>query len=320
MYSREVQFIMDRFTARKKYMFGGVAVVAALNCLFQAAKYMYIYFVVFSPSHLMAGPVRTCNGECSGSSQIPKILHHTWKDGDVPERWRYTYNSCLEKHSDWKQMFWTDDEIQKFLEREYPWFMPTYHSYPYPIQRVDAMRYFLLYHFGGVYIDLDVGCNTSTDALLQGTEGYNVVLLEAVPTGVTNWFMASVPGHPLYKDAIEKLPHTNNWYGLPHATVMFSAGPMLLTRAASSNPQKEDVLVISLKQMYERHFWRTTGGSWHQRDEVMFKIIDDALIKMGNTAFRVVVMIILFLPIVAGGFYKLGNFGYHKKCKIYHSC
>ena len=33
--------------------------------------------------------------------------------------------------------------------------METFDGYPYPIQRADAIRYFVLHHFGGIYIDLD---------------------------------------------------------------------------------------------------------------------------------------------------------------------
>lgn len=37
----------------------------------------------------------------------------------------------------------------------YPWFIETWDSYIYPIERADAIRYFALVHFGGIYIDLD---------------------------------------------------------------------------------------------------------------------------------------------------------------------
>jgi len=37
----------------------------------------------------------------------------------------------------------------------YPWFLETFDGYVYPIQRADAIRYFVLYYFGGIYIDLD---------------------------------------------------------------------------------------------------------------------------------------------------------------------
>lgn len=38
---------------------------------------------------------------------------------------------------------------------EYPWFLETFDTYRFPIQRADAIRYFILAHYGGVYIDLD---------------------------------------------------------------------------------------------------------------------------------------------------------------------
>jgi len=37
----------------------------------------------------------------------------------------------------------------------YPWFLETWDSYPFPIERADAIRYFALVHYGGIYIDLD---------------------------------------------------------------------------------------------------------------------------------------------------------------------
>jgi mannosyltransferase OCH1-like enzyme len=33
--------------------------------------------------------------------------------------------------------------------------MDTFNNYPEPIQRADAIRYFVLAYFGGIYIDLD---------------------------------------------------------------------------------------------------------------------------------------------------------------------
>ena len=43
-----------------------------------------------------------------------------------------------------------------FIAKEYNWFLETYDAYPYPIQRADALRYFVVYHYGGIYADLDL--------------------------------------------------------------------------------------------------------------------------------------------------------------------
>ncbi len=50
---------------------------------------------------------------------------------------------------------WNSTSSRAFLESEYPWFLPTYDGYDFPIQRVDTMKYFLLRHYGGVYLDMD---------------------------------------------------------------------------------------------------------------------------------------------------------------------
>jgi mannosyltransferase OCH1-like enzyme len=42
-----------------------------------------------------------------------------------------------------------------FIATHYPWFLDTFNGYKYPIQRADSIRYFALYHYGGIYIDLD---------------------------------------------------------------------------------------------------------------------------------------------------------------------
>lgn len=53
---------------------------------------------------------------------------------------------------------WTEKESREFIEREYPWFLNTYDGYRYPVQRVDTVRYFLMQHYGGIYMDLDNVC------------------------------------------------------------------------------------------------------------------------------------------------------------------
>ena len=54
---------------------------------------------------------------------------------------------------------WTNDTTRELLTNEYPWFLRTYDNYKYPIQRADSIRYFILAHYGGIYVDLDNVCN-----------------------------------------------------------------------------------------------------------------------------------------------------------------
>lgn len=42
-----------------------------------------------------------------------------------------------------------------FLQAEFPWFLNTYDNFRFPIQKEHTVRYFILRHYGGIYIDLD---------------------------------------------------------------------------------------------------------------------------------------------------------------------
>ncbi len=53
------------------------------------------------------------------------------------------------------EKLWTDASSREFIAAEYPWFLDTFDGYDHNIQRADAIRYFVLAHFGGIYIDLD---------------------------------------------------------------------------------------------------------------------------------------------------------------------
>ena len=105
--------------------------------------------------------------------------------------------SCLRWHPEpeWEYKLWTDADADAFIEREYPEFLDTFRNYPYPIQRADAIRYFVLDHYGGVYIDLDDGCNRPLEPLLS----YPAFVRKTVPTGVSNDVMGSVPHHPFFQ-------------------------------------------------------------------------------------------------------------------------
>jgi mannosyltransferase OCH1-like enzyme len=88
---------------------------------------------------------------------IPKIIHQQWKDERIPPKfmkWRQKWLS-LYPEPDYKHMLWTDITGRQLIENHYPWFLTTYDNYEHNINRADAVRYFILYHYGGIYADLD---------------------------------------------------------------------------------------------------------------------------------------------------------------------
>lgn len=160
---------------------------------------------------------------------IPKIIHKTWTNfTNIPQIWYEPYQSCQQiyrRRADYTMFEWTDESGRVFLSKEYPWILSTYDSYPYTIQRIDALRYFLVYHYGGCYLDMDIGCRHPIDPLLYE----QLVLPKTFPLGWSNDVMCSAPRHPFMRQVIEALPRWNHWYGTNCPTVMLSTGPLYLS-------------------------------------------------------------------------------------------
>lgn len=193
------------------------AIIVLCNLLYAVGSIPYCAIVIpHSKQNFMPGKswdaTRNVNQVADGNSSawpVPKIIHQTWKDLNVPKRWQQAYQSCKSLHRDYKHMFWTDESARQFLAEHYPDALANYDSYPYNIQRVDAIRYYLLYHYGGIYFDLDVGCEQRLDPLRQ----YPLLLPTTDPVGFSNDVMVAAPKQPLMKAVIESLAKFNRNYG-----------------------------------------------------------------------------------------------------------
>lgn len=211
--------------------------------------------------------------------KIPRVIHQLWKDENIPERWSNTVNSCRRQHPDengWQFILWTDEKIMSFMNENYSWFMPVFHSYPYNIQKFDAARYFILYHYGGVYMDLDIGCKKPMDPLLSKA---TFILPSTEPIGYSNDWFAATPKHPFLYQAIHNLSKFNHRYFTKYPTVFLSAGPLFLSYQFCKyllTPHEPVRVLPALLYGNEPNsfFSHVTGDSWHGTDAKVFIWID----------------------------------------------
>jgi len=160
-------------------------------------------------------------------SKIPKIIHQIFFQGEaaVPEKYRRYHQTVLQHHPNWDHQFWDEARARKFMESNYSWFLPIFDAYPHDIQRRDAIRYFILYHYGGFYIDMDIECLKPIDNLLADFE---LVLSKLV--GFSNAIMGSIPRHPLWLKVFDELEKRKD--NLDNKTMPFyvgySTGPIML--------------------------------------------------------------------------------------------
>ena len=176
-------------------------------------------------------------------------------------------------------MLWTDASSREFIAEHYPWFLDTFDNYKYTIQRADVIRYFVLHYYGGIYLDLDIGCLRPLDPLLV----HPVILPKTIPVGISNDLMFAQQGHPFLAQTIHNLVTFDHDWLLNYPTVMFSTGPMFLSAQyslyTSSHPvspgEPGDIRILP-KSLYGKNakegeaphsfFCHFYGSSWHADD------------------------------------------------------
>ena len=143
---------------------------------------------------------------------IPHIIHQTSKDELIKLTYKDYIKSFINHNPDWKYYFWTDDSARKLIQEKHPDLLPVWDSYADPVNKADALRYVVLYEFGGVYADLDFECLrplsriTKKYACIVSPEPFEMSVL----TYDRHYFMSNAimmcrPKHPFYKLMIKNL-------------------------------------------------------------------------------------------------------------------
>jgi mannosyltransferase OCH1-like enzyme len=156
------------------------------------------------------------------STDIPHIIHQTWKDANIPPQFGKFVQGWKTMHSSWEYRLWTDDDNLKLITINYPHLLTLYNSFDNGVKRADVARYCILHTYGGVYVDLDFECIKPIDKLIEnklfviGTEPtFHAKRIRKYPFWLCNAFIASVPHHVVFdyildfiKDRVKD--HTRN--------------------------------------------------------------------------------------------------------------
>lgn len=174
------------------------------------------------------------------SNGIPKIIHHVcprdfrkWHP-----KWFYCYESWLRlfPSPEYTHMHWFDDELHKLVEEEFTWFLDVFNSYDQNIKRIDMIRPFILYKYGGIYADMDYYVYSNFyDDLAQD----KVSICESPYKGneeITNALMSSPKNNNYWLLVIDECYKHRDTY------VLLSTGPQLFSKIYSQYPTLVHVL------------------------------------------------------------------------------
>src|SRR4029077_84497 len=113
----------------------------------------------------------------------------------IPERWRKSIETIkkLLIPNGWRYVFRTDEDNDAFVKKYFPTYWGTYNTFPYTIQKVDAVRVMYLYIEGGLYMDLDYEILRPLDTLFENNNDLFFVASKNASLFITNSFLASKP-------------------------------------------------------------------------------------------------------------------------------
>lgn len=144
--------------------------------------------------------------------KIPKIIHQIYDNpAGIPDILSNISESWKKEHPTWKYRLWDHQAIQKFLADNCPQFIPVYNSFPSNKQKWELLRYLILYHEGGLYVDMDYECMESMESLLKthscclGLEPTEHAKRFGKQKLIGNAMLAAIPHHPFFEKIIEQI-------------------------------------------------------------------------------------------------------------------
>jgi mannosyltransferase OCH1-like enzyme len=159
--------------------------------------------------------------------RIPKIIHHIWLGSPLPARCKWFIETWKKHHPDWTFILWDDARVAQLgLINLRPYVAATNWG-----EKSDIVRYEILYHFGGLYVDTDFECLQPFDELHHCCDFYVGAYPDAGGGScyVFNGLIGSAPGHPVLRRCIEGIQQQRSKRCKIPNHIMHRTGPMHLT-------------------------------------------------------------------------------------------
>lgn len=216
------------------------------------------------------------------------LVFQTWKTNELPEN---LYNLAVKLRNNNPNIdyrFFIDSTIVGFIKTFYPEYYEFFINLKYKIQQIDFFRYLVVYHFGGIYLDLDMDIDKSFDDLdrskcifpveIGGKDHPNML--------IGNYAFYSPSKHPFMKHIIDCIMNTpidmdtieraqqNHTDPKEHVYVYYTTGPELVTRAYKTYENKNDIILLEPSGQFKSDCFGDYGR--HQYCGTWKKIIPDS--------------------------------------------
>lgn len=129
--------------------------------------------------------------------QIPKKLHYVWVGGNKKSKHVLACIKSWEKYCpDYEIIEWNE---HNFDVDAHPFVKQAYEAKNWALMS-DVIRVWVLYHYGGIYLDTDMELVSSINDLLNNEAFFSY----ESPYWVGSAVLASIPQHPIFKRILQR--------------------------------------------------------------------------------------------------------------------
>lgn len=238
-------------------------------------------------------------------NQKARVLHQIWfwtisttyfESQKLYRKLKKFRDSWKLKNIEWCHVEWSKDNCYQLVKNHYPHHLDMYKNYTYDIQRCDAVRYFILHRYGGVYVDMDYYCNRSLDEVMKNytsdiylVQTPNKILLQDDDYVSNSYMISRASQHPFWLHAMIEMEMSKDvpqYYG-KHLVVMLTAGPSLLNKVYHKYKHRYNVKSLpsqlfqpygirdelrNIKVSKEVYAVHINQGSWAREDTSLLNI------------------------------------------------
>ena len=219
-------------------------------------------------------------------NKIPAVVHMIWYGVDAPsplhhsnEKYRIGYNSIV-KNSMCEIRLWTKSDCE-YLIQQYPEYEGIYLA-ANNIMKYDIMRYLIVYHCGGTYLDADIVLKKSLAnitanecffiekiiPLSRSNPGYYEPIRKGQlehPIRIANYAFSSKARNPIFLEFLAEIRRRMYIQSVPkcHYDVLYLTGPDVVTTVIHA--AKKTIYINVISNLASNSIIQHTGaGEWRK--------------------------------------------------------
>ena len=139
-------------------------------------------------------------------------IHQIWVGGRIPSHIKQYTDEIKEHHKDFNYYLWNDDNLPELPEN----LKEIYDNYEHPAIKADLLRMYVVYKFGGIYLDADFKLLNGFDPeiiLYKDHDGFIVYNDSYGMSALSNTIFGFKKDNPLLGYMIDNIIYKNQWIG-----------------------------------------------------------------------------------------------------------